>query len=435
MAIKNRTILPLILIISLFVLGIGYFVLKVYLPKSQSKQSVYTAVNQKGLNFLDSSKFLSSSTKGMMILIEFDEDTTGLSNFVNMASKRDIPTVLLIGPEFIKNHCEELKTLQDFGMDIGAGVNSKPFWDVPYQEQFDLMEETKQIYKNCFGEDLKMFNSRYFGYDENTLKAAESLGIKYIFARGTTGERCTVYKPKEYDVKLISVSNINSPKFGTGSLCDYSYWARAGKPGDFEEKLFESLKYDKISPVSHTYLGGMKKEWNNVYLRFFDDTNIEWESLDEFAKEPDLIIPFSKISQNREVQYVQPKPMKSLEETENVDNPCQVEELIEKPAEGSTQKDINSDLYSEYKVIMFHNNQGSMCLEAKEFFEEHDIRVKEVLTTDYDFTEQLSKYRKDRPISRGVSGSYGFYPFIFTKEVSYSGFNEDIEKELLQMVR
>ena len=182
MAIKNKTILPLILIISILVLGIGYFILKVYLPRFQPKQPVYTAVNQKGLNFLDSSKFLSSSTKGMMILIEFDEDTTGLSNFANMASERNIPTVLLIGPEFIKDHCEELKTLKGLGMDIGAGVNSKPFWDVPYQEQFNLMKETKQIYKNCFGEDLKMFNSRYFGYDENTLKAAENLGIKYILS-------------------------------------------------------------------------------------------------------------------------------------------------------------------------------------------------------------------------------------------------------------
>ncbi len=431
MAIKNKTILPLILIISILVLGIGYFILKVYLPRFQPKQPVYTAVNQKGLNFLDSSKFLSSSTKGMMILIEFDEDTTGLSNFANMASERNIPTVLLIGPEFIKDHCEELKTLKGLGMDIGAGVNSKPFWDVPYQEQFNLMKETKQIYKNCFGEDLKMFNSRYFGYDENTLKAAENLGIKYIFARGTTGERSTVYKPKEYDVKIISVSNINSPKFGTGSLCDYSYWARAGKSEDFEEKLFESLKYDKISPVSHTYLGGMKKEWNNVYLRFFDNADVEWESLDEFAKEPDLIIPFSEISQNREVQYVQPKPMKSLEETENVDNPCQIGELMENPIEGSIQKDMNSDLYSKYKVIMFHNNQGPMCLEAKEFFKEHNIIVKEILITDDDFTEQLVKYRKDRPISRGVSGSYSFYPFIFTKEASYSGFNEATAKELL----
>ena len=432
--IKKRRILFVILIVFLLVLGILCYKLLINLPKSQSSQPVYTAVNQRGLNLLEPSEFLSSSTKGMMILIEFHDDITGLSNFVHMCSQRGIPTVLLVGPEFIQNHCEELKVLKKLGMEIGAGVNSKPFWDLPYEEQFDLMKGTKQVYEDCFGEDLKMFNSRYFGYDENTLKAAENLGIKYIFARGTTGERCTVYKPEEYNVKIISVSNISSPKFGTGSLCDYSYWARAGTPEDFEKKLFESLKYDKICPVSHTYLGGMKKEWNDAYLKFFDSANVEWESLDEFTKAPDLILPFSKIPQNREVQYVQPKPVKSLEETENVNNPCGIEELIEEITEESTQESAESNLYGEYKIVMFHNNRGPMCLQAKEFFKEHNIKFKEVLTTDDNFAELLAKYRKNRPVSKGVSNSYEFYPFIFTEEASYSGFNEEIAEDLLEFI-
>ena len=432
--IKKRRILFVILIVFLLVLGILCYKLLINLPKSQSNQPVYTAVNQRGLNLLEPSEFLSSSTKGMMILIEFHEDISGLSNFVNITSQRGIPTVLLVGSEFIQNHCEELKALKKLGMEIGAGVNSKPFWDIPYEEQFDLMKGTKQVYEDCFGEDLKMFNSRYFGYDENTLKAAENLGIKYIFARGTTGERCTVYKPEEYNVEIISVSNINSPKFGTGSLCDYSYWARAGKPKDFEKQLFNSLKYDKISPVSHTYLGGLKKEWNNTYLKFFDSANVEWESLDEFTKAPDLILPFSKIPQNREVQYVQPKPIKPLEETENVNNPCGIEELIEEITEEPTQESTESDLYGEYKIVMFHNNQGPMCLQAKEFFKENNIKFREILTTDDNFAKLLARYRENRPVSKGVSNSYEFYPLIFTEEASYSGFNEEIARELLEFV-
>jgi len=428
--IKKRGVLFTIPIVFL-ILGILCYI---YFSKFQSRQPVYTAINQRGLNLLDPAKFLSPSTKGMMILIEFHDDITGLSNFVHMCSQRDIPTVLLVGSEFIQNHCEELKALKKLGMDIGAGVNSKPFWDLPYEEQFNLMKQTKQVFEECFGDNLKMFNSRYFGYDENTLKAAEELGIEYIFARGTTGERCTVYKPKEYNVKIISVSNISSPKFGTGSLCDYSYWARAGTPEDFEKKLFESLKYDKISPVSHTYLGGLKKEWNDVYLKFFDNADVEWESLDEFAKEPDLVLPFSEIPQNREVQYVQPKPIKPLEETENVYNPCGIEELIEEIEENSTQESTDSDLYSEYKIVMFHNNQGPMCLEAKKFFEEHNIKFREVLTTDKNFSELLAKYKKNRPVSKGVSSSYEFYPIIFTEEASYSGFNEEIAEDLLEFV-
>jgi len=434
MMIKKRGILFTALIVSLLVLGVFCFKLAIYSPKFHSNQAVYTAINQKGLNLLKPSEFLSPSTKGMIILIEFHEDISGLSNFINITSQRGIPTVLLVGPEFVQNHCEELKALKKLGMDIGVGVNSKPFWDIPYEEQFNLMKNAKQVFKDCFGEDLKIFNSRYFGYDENTLKAAENLGIKYIFARGTTGERCTIYKPEEYNVKIISVSNINSPKFGTGSLCDYSYWARAGKPKDFEKQLFNSLKYDQICPVSHTYLGGMKKEWNDSYLKFFDNTNVEWEQLDKFVDKPDLTIPFSGIPQNREVQYVQPKPIKPIEETENVDNPCSIKELIGETMEESIQESVDSNLYSEYKIVMFHNNQGPMCLQAKEFFKKHNMKVREILTTDDNFAKLLARYKENKPVSKGASNSYGFYPLIFTEEANYSGFNEEIAKELLRFV-
>ena len=139
--IKKRGVLFAIPIVFL-ILGILCYI---YFSKFQSRQPVYTAINQRGLNLLDPAKFLSPSTKGMMILIEFHDDITGLSNFVHMCSQRDIPTVLLVGPEFIQDHCEELKVLKKLGMEIGAGVNSKPFWDLPYEEQFDLMKSTKQV--------------------------------------------------------------------------------------------------------------------------------------------------------------------------------------------------------------------------------------------------------------------------------------------------
>ena len=92
--IKKRRILFVILIVFLLVLGIFCYKLLINLPKPQSNQPVYTAVNQRGLNLLEPSEFLSSSTKGMMILIEFHDDITGLSNFVHMCSQRGIPTVL-----------------------------------------------------------------------------------------------------------------------------------------------------------------------------------------------------------------------------------------------------------------------------------------------------------------------------------------------------
>ena len=79
---------------------------------------------------------------------------------------------------------------------------------------------------------MRVFGSRYFAYDENILRAADALGVEYVLARGTAGERATVYAPREYKAKIISVSNVPFGEMGTGSLCDYSLWARGSTDED-----------------------------------------------------------------------------------------------------------------------------------------------------------------------------------------------------------
>ncbi len=412
------------LIIFVLIVVALYFTTDIFERETQ-EEVVYTAVNEKGLNLLDRSEFLSSSTQGTMILIEFHEDTVGLSNFVDATSKREIPTLLLASPWYIEDYCEDLKVLKEHGLEVGAGINSEPFWDVPYEEQLSMMEEAKKTFENCFGEDLKIFNTRYFAYDENTIRAAEELGVEYVFARGTTGNRATVYQPEEYDVKIFSVSNINSPEFGTGSLCDYSYWARAGTPDDFENKLFEALEFDKISPTSHAYLGGIKKGWNEAYLNFFDNSDVDWQSFSEFASRPDLVLPFSEIPQNREVEYVEPKPNVPLEEEENVSNPCSVEEFSKE-----VENEEGAEETNEEEIIVFHNGKGSMCLEALDFFEEKGYKFTEYLDTESGFREKLQSYTSDYEKSEGVSDSFGYYPIIFVEGRAFSGFSQQIGDEI-----
>lgn len=424
---KNKKTIYLILSIILLV-TIGA-ILYINLEKeTETNESgiKYEAANQQGLNLMKESKFLSSSTKGIALMIEFHDDISGLSNYVNILSERDIPGVLKVTPDYIDDHCEDLKTIRESGIKIASGISAEPFWDKPYEEQLEKMKAVQKNYKQCFGEDVEIFSSRYFAYDENTIRAAEEVGIDYILARGTTGNRATIYKPKEYDVKLFSVSNINSPEYGTGSLCDYSYWARAGEPKEFENKLFDSLKFDQISPVSHTYLGGLKENWNEVYLNFFNEAEVDWQTWEEFTAEPDLTLPFSKIPQNREVQYEEPKPKEPIEETNDVENPCLPKDLSNK---GQDESEVNQKKDKE-EIIMFHNDKGSMCREAKDFFQENKIEFKEILTTDENFSEQLNLYKKEYPETKGLSSSYGYYPFIFVGEEAYSGFNEEIKEEI-----
>ena len=360
-----------------------------------------------------------SSTQALMLMIEF-EGTEGLVNFVNDIKERDIPGVLIVSADFVVENCEVVNTLLKYHDIQLAGVNSsKPFWDVPYEEQLATMKDTKEKIFSCTGIDIKIFGSRYFAYDENTVKAAQELGIDYVFARGTTGAKATIYKPLEYDVKIFSVSNVDSQNWGTGSLCDYSYWAREGVASDFEKELFGALKYEKISPVSHTYIGGLKRSWNDVYLKFFDQSDIDWVDLDTFG-EIDSSMAFTDIPSNKEVQYETPHPAVPLDEEENISNPCAVEDISESV---DPQEEVSTE-----ELVIFHNGTGPMCIEALAFFEKMGYEYTQYLNTDSDYSTKLGEYRQGFNVSEGESTSFGYYPIIFVGDRAFSGFNDNIEE-------
>jgi len=364
--------------------------------------------------------------QGLMLLIEFEE-TGGLNNFVYQMYERDIPGLLMVNAQYVEDNCEFVRGLQDYNIEIAGVCPSEPFWDIPYDQQYETMKSTKERIEACTGTKIRVLGSQYFAYDENTLKAADELGIPYVFARGTTGAKATIYQPEEYNSKIFSVSNINSPKWGTGSLCDYSYWAREGEPEDFRDEVYSAFEtFDKVSPVSHTYIGGAKARWNEVYLEMFDSIDVNWVTLVEFG-EVDVYDSIDNISVNEEVQYTTPKPGIPLDEEIGVDNPCAVVETESDENFEETQID-NEDL------VMFHNNQGPMCLDAIEFLEENSIEYTEYLTTDEDFYEELSNYKEDHDNkSEGVSTSYGYYPMIFYKGRAFSGFTEDIADTVLSL--
>ncbi len=366
-----------------------------------------------------------SSTQALMLMIEF-EGTEGLVNFVNDIKERDIPGVLIVSADFVVENCEVVNTLLKYHDIQLAGVNSsKPFWDVPYEEQLATMKDTKEKIFSCTGIDIKIFGSRYFAYDENTVKAAQELGIDYVFARGTTGAKATIYKPLEYDVKIFSVSNVDSQNWGTGSLCDYSYWAREGVASDFEKELFGALKYEKISPVSHTYIGGLKRSWNDVYLKFFDQSDIDWVDLDTFG-EIDSSMAFTDIPSNREVQYETPHPAVPLDEEENISNPCAVEDISESV---DPQEEVSTE-----ELVIFHNGTGPMCIEALAFFEKMGYEYTQYLNTDSDYSTKLGEYRQGFNVSEGESPSFEYYPIIFIGDRVFSGFNDNIEEIIEEII-
>jgi len=373
----------------------------------------------------DKNAELENKPRGIMMLIEY-KDTDGLVNFVNELNSRGIYSLLSASPDFIEENCDVIKTLLDYKMDIVSQNPEGSFWDVSYEEQYQAIKNAKDKIEACTGEPLKVISSRYFASDENTVKAAEQLGIPYVLARGTAGTEAIVFKPEEYNVRIISVSNIPSIEFEYGSLCDYSYWVREGTPEDMRKQLVESLGNNKITPVSHTNIGGFKKQWNDMWLNFFDEIDIEWQSLDDFAS-ADIILPMWRIPSNKNTPYTpQQRPLIPYEEEEDVNNPCRIGEISL-----STQGNKEEKLGIGNKIIMFHNGKGPMCLEAVDFLDDLDYSVEQLLDNEEGFQQKLDDIKGSFSESEGVSTSFGYFPIIFIKDKAYSGFNDEIKNKIL----
>ncbi len=415
-------------LVLVLIAGFGFFIFNEFInPENEIDEEIQEQEQQEV-------EISEEIPEGMVILIEY-KDTVGLVNFVNELNQRDIPSALLVTPEFVEDNCSTIKELTNYGVEIIGSNTESPFWDMPYEEQYERISEIKSRIESCTGKPIKIVGSRFFASDENTVKAAEELNIPYVTARGTMGTKAGVYDVKDYNVKILSVSNIENIEFKYGSLCDYSYWTREGEPEDMRGDLIKTInEYDRFTPVSHTNIGGYLEDWMETWKNFWDNNEIKWVSLDQMMAKSDYEMEFHKIPQNRNSPYT-PEMLEHVEEgaeTEGnrVKNPCSIEELTGKQNSSST----STDLYSENEVVMFHNNQGSMCLEAKEFFNDNDIEFKEVLVADEDFGEEREKYFGDHPTSSGVSTSYEYFPFIFTEEKSFSGFNEEIKTSLLNIL-
>jgi len=383
-----------------------------------------------------------ANPKGIMILIEY-KDTVGLVNFVNELHKRDIAGLLHLSPEFIESNCDTVKELLKYDMEIMASLGDKPFWDISYEEQKSIVSEMKQKVEMCTGKPVKIISSPYMASDITTLKVAEELGIPYITARGTTDTKATVYSVEGYNTKILSVSNIPKVQFKYGSLCDYSYYERAGTPNDMLAELTRAIaplnekekeRYGtkhKVTPVSHTNIGGYLKPWTDMWINFWDDNadKIDWVSLDEFMADEDWTLPEWQVPINKNAPYTPEKirPLIPYEEVEKVLNPCRVEDIELGGNSGGQVEEIEKD-----EIIMFHNGKGEMCLDAIEFFETIDYPIEMVLDTDPDFYSRLENFLEKFEKSKGVSESFGYYPMIFTENEAFSGFNEEIKTQILE---
>lgn len=262
-----------------------------------------------------------SKINTMLMLIEF-EKIDGVLQWEKELDKRNLTALVKVQDNVLEENPEVFKRLANKGYEIAGGYDKAAFWNMSYDEQYKYLKESKDLVEKITGKEMRVFGSRYFAYDETTLKAADALGIKYILGRGVNDVEATVYQPKEYKVKVISVTNVDvGEPMGRGSLCDYSLWARGADAKEFGKIFDQSVakKPTNMILVSHAYLGGTRLEWWKEYEKALASDKIVWNGFDKWLEKQKIVnLPNDEIPMNKEVKYVNPNPAKAMEDYEAI---------------------------------------------------------------------------------------------------------------------
>lgn len=257
---------------------------------------------------------------GLVMLLEF-EGIDGVRHWESELDARGLAALVQAQDDILRQWSGDFRRLASKGYAISGLYAETAFWDVPYDEQYRRMKQVQETVERLTGRPMRVFGSRYFAYDENTLRAADALGIAYVLGRGTAGERAVVYAPREYRAKVISVSNVPFKEMGSGSLCDYSLWARGSTDVDFAsvvDRVIARRPSDMIL-VSHAYLGGTKIKWWRTYEAALARPEIAWRGFDDWLRAVrEVRLPVAEIPVNREVKYVAPKPAVPLDQLEDI---------------------------------------------------------------------------------------------------------------------
>lgn len=261
-----------------------------------------------------------SETNGLIMLIEF-EGIDGVRHWERELDRRGLTALVQAQDDILKQWSADFRRLASKGYVISGIYAEEAFWDVPYEEQYRLMQQARAAVERLTGRPMRVFGSRYFAYDANTLKAADALGIEYVLGRGTAGERAVIYAPREYRAKVISVSNVPFKEMGSGSLCDYSLWARGSTDADFAsvvDRVIARRPTDMIL-VSHAYLGGTKIKWWRTYEAALSRPEVAWHGFDDWVRATKVVVlGYADIPVNREVKYVAPQPAVPLDQLEDI---------------------------------------------------------------------------------------------------------------------
>jgi hypothetical protein len=371
-------------------------------PPQQPKAAV-TGTGQSG----------TAPINGLIYLINTDAkaEMDGLLKWEVELKSRGLTAMIKASNAVIETYPEVFKRLASEGHEIIGGYPGI-CWDMPYEKQYEAMKAVKGYMEGLTGKPMRVFACTYSSYDENTMRAAEALNVPYVLARGTEDVRAVIYQPEEYDVGIIEVSNVEFAEMGKGSLCDISLYSRGATEADFAHVFEESVAKspDSMILVSHPHIGGTKVGYWNVYARGLGSPSFVWRTFEDWLAHVAIVArPYADIPENREVEYLEPKPAVPLDQLQDL------------PEVGK-------------KIVIFHNGQGPMCKDAETFLYTLDYPIEVHLTGEKNFLMLLDRYRVQHPESEGVSDSFEYFPIIFIKDRAFSGFTEEVKETILKEI-
>lgn len=352
-------------------------------------------------------------TNGLIYLINADanEEMDGLLRWEAELRSRGLTAMIKASGPVLETYPQIFKRLAQEGHEV-IGGSADICWDMPYDDQYQAMSAVKTDMEALTGKPMRVYACKYSSYDENTIKAAEALGVLYVLARGTEDIRALIYRPDEYDVGIIEVSNVEFTEMGRGSLCDVSLYSRGATEEDFAKVVEASLSQspDSMILVSHPHIGGTKVGYWNVYADALESDAFAWRGFEDWLDRVAVVTrPYADIPENREVEYLEPTPVMPLDQLQDL------------PEVGE-------------KLVMFHNGRGPMCKEAEAFLAGLDYPIEEHLSTEKNFHSLLDRYRIQFPQSEGVSDEYGYFPIIFLKDRAFSGFDATVRSTITEEI-
>ncbi len=108
---------------------------------------------------------------GMMLIID-RRNANGLKHWCDELERRGIPAVIQIEEEMIDSEGDVIKNLSDKGFEIGGAYNERPFWNESYRFQYETTARIKDKVQSCMSKPMRVLSSKYFAYDENTLRVS-----------------------------------------------------------------------------------------------------------------------------------------------------------------------------------------------------------------------------------------------------------------------